>query len=549
MYDLSNLVTYINSPFWKDFEEEQDEDKMTESLVKYTKFTEAGQAKIIRTFLTENPNPADQTFENFKLQGYYDQKDDNGKSVYWTPNGFEGWKEGQLKQLKKMGFNVESQNKENPNTRPELDLSNASNDLKTIVSLFSDSGGGEKSVSPLESAQEKYNLLYKTAYRLAIGRSLKNFAFICGDAGIGKSYSVSKALKAAGLSDDGNSTPKDSRNPQLVKVFGSIGNAKSSIAKFFFENRNNKVILMDDADGFLMSNDQDTRDILKGLLDPDGHPVTVPDTIRDIINRRIQREKNKQKKEESRIISFDTEKLNEGIFSVLINGRECVNHPISFSEQLELQSIIKDKHSYKENYKRSYRCKFIENENEDDEDEDEDEDDNEDFEDEDDREINNGDAEIPSSFLFNSRIIFISNLLVNQVDEAISSRCDVAQIVLTPEEFLAYLKVVLPNLCTTSKSLLPPEEVEWAKKNCYVLLCAAVEASKSNVKLGDKYVIVNIPLEFRLMPTLMEAYLRRADDYIEQTGEKSRENVSKAILKKFIYFDLLRILAGDVRNK
>lgn len=59
-----------------------------------------------------------------------------------------------------------------------------------------------------------------------------------------------------------------------------------------------------------------------------------------------------------------------------------------------------------------------------------------------------GDAEddLPQSFLFEGKVIFVSNLSLSQLDQAVLSRCLYVDVSMTPEEKIARIKKIMPSI-------------------------------------------------------------------------------------------------------
>ena len=89
-------------------------------------------------------------------------------------------------------------------------------------------------------------------------------AIITGEGGLGKSYTVVKALKAAGLKDISDLPPDTVVRPYTAfRVVKGFSTAKG-LYRILFENKNS-VIVLDDCDSVLK--DADALNLLKGALD------------------------------------------------------------------------------------------------------------------------------------------------------------------------------------------------------------------------------------------------------------------------------------------
>jgi hypothetical protein len=86
---------------------------------------------------------------------------------------------------------------------------------------------------------------------------------ITGEGGLGKSYAVTTALKAAGLRDI-TETPVDEVSPRnTFRIIKGFSTAKG-LYRILFENRNS-ILVFDDCDSVLF--DKDALNLLKGALD------------------------------------------------------------------------------------------------------------------------------------------------------------------------------------------------------------------------------------------------------------------------------------------
>jgi hypothetical protein len=66
-----------------------------------------------------------------------------------------------------------------------------------------------------------------------------------------------------------------------------------------------------------------------------------------------------------------------------------------------------------------------------------------------------------------------------------------------------------------------------------------------------KPILVNVPLQFRMIGDLSGRWLLRCDKYCDDNGiepsPKTLPKIATAIERQFIKFDLLTLLAGDRR--
>ena len=97
-------------------------------------------------------------------------------------------------------------------------------------------------------------------------RSQTASCVITGEGGLGKTYSVLKALKASGLRDVSElpiGTTLNGINPQYFRVVKGFSTAKG-LYRILFENQSG-VVVFDDCDSVLK--DPDATNLLKGALD------------------------------------------------------------------------------------------------------------------------------------------------------------------------------------------------------------------------------------------------------------------------------------------
>lgn len=417
-----------------------------------------------------------------------------------------------------------------------------------------------KELTLQEIVNEKYDKIYETAERVASGRSLKRHAFIYGAPGIGKSHTVEKAVrnglaKWAGVG----------KKPTAVFNSGVIGSSLTPLVIFFFRNSKNKIIVLDDADGFVTKDSEDIQNFCKALLDPVEKAVTIPPTIRKGANKLYQDELAQQA--ESKIISVDTSKLNENILTVKV-GKKIIEskvedyekpilskyfpmHKTTYEEKKLFESVNNNKHKAGMKYNAfgklvtmrendivssfniedikddPYKASIADDLGD---------------------ELDVLPEEIPAKFYFTSSLILISNLDQEDLNDAVKSRCDCRGIYLTPDEFMCRCESILDDLEVSKSTLTSRELVQWAKRESFAFLKAAMTDMKyANSKL---HMVIGIPLEFRLISTLAGLLLARYDRWHEANHMQGDGN---DVLKKFeqdqaayyLKFDLLPVMAGD----
>lgn len=432
--------------------------------------------------------------------------------------------------------------------RPEFDpnASDADPMLKALYRIAQDQENNVVSIA--ESVEEKYYEVYDVARRIASGRALKHHAFICGDAGIGKSYSVTRAIAKG--QEQWTPNKRDRVKPEYFQLKGSIGNSMSSLVLFFYKHRKGELILLDDADGFLKETNQNVQNFLKGILDPDMSPVSTPSTIRKVVNKALQAE-NAARQMESVSIAVDTNRLYEGRASVNVNGN-VIEFDVSEEDAEKLAETFggnvkapRIREEKRMSFDRYGRIKF--NEMNLDLDTDDMDGDDEYYESDEDY-LN---EEIPEFWQFTSSLVLISNLRMSEVNEAVRSRCDCVEITLTHEEFLYRAEQIIDSYSPSVVTSVDQVTLDWAKKESFAIFKAVI-VGKGFKNLPN--IPINVPLEFRLIATITGRWLARYDRWCEMNGRagntpKDYQDGEKAILAAFIKFDLTKILAGDTRGK
>jgi hypothetical protein len=136
--------------------------------------------------------------------------------------------------------------------------------------------------------------------------------------------------------------------------------------------------------------------------------------------------------------------------------------------------------------------------------------------------------DIDQEFVFDSSVVFISNLEFDDVNSAVRDRCLPAEIRLSREEFMVRLEIVLDGLCKEDKTLstLSQEKLDWAKKNAYSMLKALVEAEKDGTPLfkDKKKVVINRQLTFRSIDDLVSVFLN-----VEKVLEKTKPGFADVV--------------------
>lgn len=330
---------------------------------------------------------------------------------------------------------------------------------------------------------------------------------------------------------------------------GDIGRSASAIVAFFYKNRANKIIVLDDCDSFVLAKDQAIQNLLKGMLDLDNtdkNPkyITVAPQIRKLASKIIGAD---EKYDEGVEISIDQQKLKENILNVSIDGEEVLNESISDDEKALFS--LKESKTVQKKVKESgidyFGLGLLEES-----DEELDEDDLLTQEEFSELERDLDEDGIPPKWRFTSRLIMISNLHKSDLNEAVLSRTLSYELSLTQDEFIARLGSILPNMLTDVETEDSTEVVQYAKNVAYAYLMAAVDLNKNNGTVAGKPVRIVGKLQFRIIAELAGKWMQRADDYavknnISGTDKKTLNMINNAIKRNFFVFDVLPSLIID----
>jgi hypothetical protein len=109
---------------------------------------------------------------------------------------------------------------------------------------------------------QRFNFTSDLVTMVAKGQTAS--AVITGEGGLGKSYTVIQALKAAGLKDFSEKEPGENAPPRSTyRIVKGFSTAKG-LYRVLYENRNS-IVVFDDCDSILK--DADALNLLKGALD------------------------------------------------------------------------------------------------------------------------------------------------------------------------------------------------------------------------------------------------------------------------------------------
>lgn len=410
------------------------------------------------------------------------------------------------------------------------------------------------------TVNEKYAKLAETAERVASGRALKQHAFIYGDPGIGKTFTVKKAIEKGQQMWRGSGS-----KPQIIERHGAVGSSLTAVLIFFFMNKDKKIILLDDAEGFLLTKDEDINNFFKAILDPDVHGVTTPVTVRNRANKLYADEISSMA--ENNISITLKPQLKEGKATVVVNGKQIKFNvtPEEFNSLKEALPMRKPSEKEVKLFEATHGTsnkklfdkfgKLITIKEADlskmDFDAAYDEEDRfgsslsvEDTED-----MIDLPTEIPATWIFTSALIMVSNLEQEDVNDAVRSRCDCRGIHLSKEEFMFRTEQILDKLKMGSSTLTEPKLVNWAKYESFALLKACMD--DLNYKNSKIHLVIGIRLEFRIIPSLAGLLLARFDRWVETNGIKDYLNdevlarFEKEQAAAYLIYDLLPFMKGD----
>ena len=447
----------------------------------------------------------------------------------------------------------------------------------------------EEDMGPAASVRMKYERLHNQAYGVFMGENFKKHVFVCGDAGVGKTYEVEKIAK-----DDWPKSPLKDRGWTYTYNKGSIGTSSTDVISYFFEHREKEILVLDDADGFLKSGNADIMNLLKGILNSENilsnpQPTMTTKSIQirkgaasslmnpekalmptDTENRFLHGEfENKPPKEfllkentNPVNIHINQEKFDEGILEVSMNGKIVSTSRLTEADKQKYEVISTSDLRRQREAKNLLGFGYTRRLNEDVEPfyVGEGEDYNGDFE------GIEGDADLPwnpylgggtspsgkymlpENIIFTSRLIMVSNLAPAEVNDAFRSRCEMVAITLTHDEFIAHLGVVIDGLMKKMETLLDPEVINFCKMQAYGYLIKCVELEGR--PLGDRTVEINVPLQFRLVADIAGQWYASAVGYARNhdMGKVTMENIrtiSVAIEPSFVMYTLLPFLADS----
>lgn len=334
---------------------------------------------------------------------------------------------------------------------------------------------------PATSVDNKYKDMYTIVYKVAANKSLYNHVLIAGDAGIGKSYTVGKAVEQGG---------KDSGR-EVLTFHGSIGKAVSDVIAFLYKYKDNKILVLDDCDDFLLG-DQAVMNIFKAALDPSGHSVTISDTMRSRVADKLTESTLQEIGEWDTLKSLYDDNVDD-TYTTVVEPEKPIVKDTDYT-------VKKDTSKSKKN-----------------------------------------DIQLPEKFDFNSNIIMISNLKPEQIDNAFKSRCAIYVIALSHQEFIIRLNQIKDTLLSKPIQKEPIWKINWAK-NCVINLLTQV-INREGKNLFGKPVRITQPLEFRQVTARTQDWINLVDPYLagvtQEPNKETLDKIENAVAATFVEKHLL----------
>ncbi len=145
------------------------------------------------------------------------------------------------------------------------------------------------------------------------------------------------------------------------------------------------------------------------------------------------------------------------------------------------------------------------------------------------------DHQIPTDWTFNARLVIVSNLHENQINEALWSRCDHFDLHLTQEEYFVRLGMIIDKMDIGVKDgIYSAEDVQSAKDLVMSVLGPLIEAGKKGITMFGKRIQLKESLEFRLVKDVVDMWLSMVERYMEVHQGVSKDDAKKACLKKWV---------------
>ncbi len=375
----------------------------------------------------------------------------------------------------------------------------------------------------VQDVNEVFDDMEDIVREIVVGVADKRHAMIAGDPGIGKTYTVRKVIEQY-IEQSGK---------KLFYSAGAMSPSMTSVVPFFFFHKDNEIIILDDNDKVIMKAcDQNTQNFMKAVLDPSAlkKPVSVPTTMMSKFQAQLDmisglNESTVKAPKEGTRVDIDMEALKEGFFKYSINGVVADQFKLDEKTKLELTNMIRPASRLKEAF--------------DDEDDDV-------FADTDDdaNEYADGDGQseytMEPSFIFNSSVVFISNLKLTDISPAVADRCECCEISLTLPQFVQRLETVMGGLCKGEDYSSRPQWMrDWGKQSAYTAFLGIIEAFNAGATLFGRKVTIRRKFTFRLFEEMANEWCRGASSYamrheLNIEDKEVQRQVAEKITGKFV---------------
>ena len=407
----------------------------------------------------------------------------------------------------------------------EIDPENMSDQLKGWVEEY-----GE--ISPDLSVDEIFDEVSEIVKNICVARSDKRHALIAGDPGIGKTYTVKEVIKKY--------LPQDKK---LSYEAGDIGANLTSLVPFLYFHRDNEIIVLDDNDKILKREcETSIKNFMKAILDPDApnKPVSVranllhnfQNGLELLMDEAANLNESYTPLNDGHLIEIDENSLYENRLVVKVDGLTQFNEAISSADAQNLSNMVRPLTLREASEIKGRLQEGLVDD---------------DFDDQD--YIDNDEGAygetFPRKFVFNSSMVFISNLEFKQIDPANLDRCESIEVKLTLEQFMDRLSGVLGGLCKGSEYSTTPQFMrDWAKKCVYTVLQGVVEAFYASARLFKQDVVIRRKFTFRMFEEFCVYWIRHAYMVAEKQGldlenQKDRDKIAQEITGKTIVQKIL----------
>lgn len=432
---------------------------------------------------------------------------------------------------------------------------------------------GDMDVTPAKKVIEKYSKMTRKLDRVLLGKSEKRYFILMGGPGLGKTYTVIQECTRLGL--------------DLPTYTGDIGANITAVVAFLYEHRDDDTFILDDCDSMVKTSaPAAVSNTLKGAMGTPKHEVTMSITINQRVNRFMQETTDHSKDVMSMLNELhsvkakaDASKLTEGndsisalreaasdanakLDNILENAfwiKKCANSVLVERKLTKLlkrncieptDEIMEELNHMFDGLNESAPATQLDNQIKDmneaqldeapketvNDDDEEIEDDGADASAEGDGELDTDGAKVPTTFVFNARMIIVSNCSPQNINSALLSRADYFDMSLTNEEYLVRLASVIDNI----KSQVEPKLQKKVKALIMSTLPLLIEAHDKGKTIGGQKVEFTHPLEFRMINSLLDDYEGRMED-LTSSGLSFDEAFKKAY-PSWVVYDFVPLL-------